>query len=183
MNPPAHPAVQALLFNGVWAACVLGGASRIAWLPGAATLAFLSVHFAFVHWTPREPVRILATGVAGFAADSAFSAAGLLRFGVAANGPIIPPLWLLCLWLAFAASLGGYLSALRDRPALAALTGAAAGPLSYWAGSRLGVLSLGDRPVTSLTALTLFWAAFLPTALRLTQTGGTPAFRKERSHA
>jgi hypothetical protein len=55
---------------------------------------------------------------------------------------LLAPIWLLAVWWIFAASIPHFFSWLRDRPLLAAALGAGCAPLSYFAGVKLGAISL-----------------------------------------
>lgn len=99
-------------------------------------------------------------GLAGWLADSALTAAGLLRFGDASTAP----LWMAGLWVAFAATLGSSLSWLRGRPWIAALFGALGGPLAYGGGARLEALG---TTATGLGAVAVEWALAAPALVRI----------------
>ena len=79
----------------------------------------------------------------GLVWDSALASLGWIRFtsGTLVEGAAPP--WILGLWALFATTLNRSLAWLHGRYALAAVLGAIAGPLSYWAGARLGALELG----------------------------------------
>ena len=102
-------------------------------------------------------------GGVGVAADALLSTLGVYQFA----GGVLVPLWLCCLWLAFAAALGRSLAWLAARPALAALAGAVAFPLNYWAGQRLGAVEFGYALVPTLALLALTWGLLLPQMFRL----------------
>jgi hypothetical protein len=161
------------LFQAGWLACVLGavhGMPAIA-LPVAAAIVARHV------WTSRAPRRELAlVGLVcaiGAIFDSALAASGLIvyREGVLIAGAA--PYWIVALWALFATTLNRSLAWLHGRYALAAILGAVAGPLSYWAGARLGALELGS-PATALAALALGWAVILPGLMRLARAGDSP---------
>jgi hypothetical protein len=66
----------------------------------------------------------------------------------------------------FATTLNVSLRWLKGRWVLAALLGGSAGPLSFYAGHRLGGVAFAD-PVYSLTVLGLGWAVLMPLLLWL----------------
>jgi uncharacterized membrane protein YfcA len=66
----------------------------------------------------------------------------------------------------FATTLNIAFRWLRDRLVLASLLGAVFGPLSYFAGARLGAVVINDFP-SALIALALAWALLLPGLLLL----------------
>ena len=75
--------------------------------------------------------------------------------------PHIAPPWILALWALFASTLNVSLRWLRGRIVVAVVLGAVAGPLSYWAGVRMGAVEF-TQPVVALVALAVGWAVFTP---------------------
>jgi len=76
------------------------------------------------------------------------------------------PPWILGLWALFATTLNVSLNWLKGRWLVAALLGGIAGPLSYWAGARLGAVVLVE-PVPALVALSIGWAILMPLLMAL----------------
>jgi hypothetical protein len=99
----------------------------------------------------------------GIAADALLSAAGVFQF----PGGVLVPLWLCCLWLAFAAALRRSLGWLGVRPWLAAVAGAIAFPLNYWVGQRAGAVEFGYSLPATLALLAVTWAILLPLMYRI----------------
>ena len=161
------------LFQAGWLACVLGAANGV---PAIAPLVAAAVVARHVSTSPAPRRELALVGFAcaiGAIFDSALAAGGLIvyREGVVVDGAA--PYWIVALWALFASTLNRSLAWLHGRYALAAVLGAVAGPLSYWAGARLGALELG-RPAAAAAALALGWAAILPALLRLARTVDSP---------
>ena len=72
------------------------------------------------------------------------------------------PAWIAGLWAALSVTAGRALGWLAPYPLLAAALGAAASPLSYSAGERLGALELARPLAPTLAVFALTWAALLP---------------------
>jgi hypothetical protein len=160
MNPIAH----ALLFDALWFVCV-----RFRGVAGAAAAASLALLFvALARDRARVARFVVAASLAGFLADSLLERAGLFAFAGGPRPPGAAPLWVLGLWLAFATLPPGCLAGLRGRPVLAALLGAAAGPLSYALGARIGAVSLG---APGYAAAAVEYAAAMPLLLRFAPGG------------
>jgi hypothetical protein len=159
-------AVNFIAFQAGWFACVLGAAAGRAWIGPVVVGAALALHFAR-STRPMAEIRLALCALAiGLAWDGALLHLGMLEF--AAPGPFeaMPPAWMLALWPLFASTLNVSLRWLRRRPLAAAALGAAAGPLSYWAGARLGALGLPE-PGAALALLAVGWAAITPLLLAL----------------
>lgn len=151
--------------NVCWFACILGAAAARPWLGPLAVAAHLALHLALAPRRGIEVVLVVVSGGLGYLADSALVLAGLLHFPEAAQlgGP--SPVWMVALWLNFATALNLTLSGLKGRLATAALVGALGGPLSYFAGARLGAVEL--EGALALLAVGVEWLVALPLLLLL----------------
>jgi hypothetical protein len=162
----AVPRSAGMLWNFVafqcgWFACVLGAARGWPWVGLAATAVIAGWHVARAT-RPAEEMKLIGVALAiGVVWDSAHVSLGWIRFtsGTLVDG-IAPP-WILALWALFATTLNVSLGWLKGRWLVAVLLGAAAGPLSYWAGARLGAVEF-VVPVSSFVALALGWAVMTP---------------------
>lgn len=152
------PAVRDyLVFQCGWAACVfLGNAGAAA---AAAVLLPLQATWPGRR-TAREWALVLSFASLGIAVDLGWQAAGIIHFeGALVLG--IPP-WLVVLWILFAGTLFHSLAFLRERLALAAVLGAAAGPVSYLAGVRSGAATSPHDSWVIAAAMGPAWAVLLP---------------------
>lgn len=162
-----------LVFNFIafqigWAACVLGGAHQLPWLGSGLVLLIISAHLAWVPAPRNELYLILLTAVIGLFWDSLLVTLGLTRYhsGTLLSG--IAPHWIVALWMLFATTLNVSLRWLQGRWLLAAAFGAVGGPLSFWAGQRLGGVAFADTAL-SLTVLSAGWAVLTPLLLKLAE--------------
>ena len=156
MTQTQRQLVNMLGFQLCWFACVMGG-----------NLTGLVVVSAFMFWhcriaERREWLLIAVVTVSGAALDTLWYQLGLMSFSADHQLAFIPP-WLLLLWLAFSATLRHSLSFLFSRPLLMAVASAMAAPLSYFAGTRLGALSVSYEGllVISVSWALLMWLATL----------------------
>jgi Protein of unknown function (DUF2878) len=151
-------------FQIAWIASVWGESSGRSSIGATIVVLVLAAHLLLAR-RPAAEIRLLAmVGALGCTIDSALGHAALLVFR---SGDWLCPLWLVLLWLAFATTLGSSLAWLKDRPVAAAMAGAIFGPLSYYAGQRVGALSLGANPIVTMGVLTVLWAALLPFLLKV----------------
>ncbi len=158
------------LFNYIgfqlgWFACVGGAGRGLFWLGPVAAAALLSAHLAAGPRRGVELKRLLGVAVFGLTLEFAALSLGLHRF----VGPGLVPLWVVALWLLFAATLNSSFAWLADRPALAALLGAVAGPLSFKAGVGLGAGRYLASPASASALLALQWGLALPGAFYLSR--------------
>jgi hypothetical protein len=70
------------------------------------------------------------------------------------------------MWVLFASTLNVSLRWLRGRWIVAALLGATAGPLAYYAGAKLGGVVIAE-PLPGFIALAAGWASFMPLLIKL----------------
>ena len=70
------------------------------------------------------------------------------------------------MWALFGTTLNVSLRWMRGRPVIAVLFGALGGPLSFWAGQRLGAVQI-TGPWTGVAVLAVGWALILPLLLHL----------------
>jgi hypothetical protein len=152
-------AFNAIWFQSIWFCTVLG---REQFLP--LTIGLLLLHIWLVHDYRVELRQLAVVGGIGIMADAVLSAVGVFEF----SGSVLVPLWLCCLWLAFAAVLGRSLAWLGVRPLVAAIAGAIAFPLNYWAGLRLGAVEFGYSLPVTMAILAITWAVVLPLMFLLT---------------
>ena len=150
---------NAIWFQGLWFCTVFG---RDSLLPLALLMLVLHVWLARGDWR-GELRQLCLVGGLGIAADALLSAVGVFQF----SGGVLVPLWLCCLWLAFAATLRRSLGWLGARPRLASVAGAIAFPLNYWVGQRAGAVEFGYSLPATLALLAITWAILLPLMYRL----------------
>jgi hypothetical protein len=149
-----------LLFNFVayqlaWFACVLGAAHHLPLAGAALAIAVTAVHLALRR--DASELRLVACAAAiGFLVDSALVRAHFVEFA-AASLDGWAPLWMVCLWMAFATTLNHSLRWLTSRPWVATLIGAIGGPLTYLAGAKLGAMTLAS-PMPAMLLIAGLWA-------------------------
>lgn len=156
-------AINFMLFQAGWYALVKAAAAGHAergMLAGAAIVAY-EICFG---GNPRGRiiVLLLAAGAIGFTVDSAHILLGVFQV----PGPLpfghLCPLWLVMLWMVFATTLRSSTSWMAGRYIAGSLLGAIGGPLSYWAGAKLGAATLQTPPAFSLIPLAISWALTTP---------------------
>ena len=153
--------VNVAAFQVGWFACVLGAARGWPWAGTVMAAIIVARHVARAARPAQELKLIGAAILIGALFDSSLAALGWLKF---ASGTLVEgtaPHWILAMWALFATTLNVSLNWLKGRHLIAFLLGGAAGPLSYWAGERLGAVVLVD-PVLALGALGVGWAIMMP---------------------
>jgi hypothetical protein len=166
--------INIVSFQLGWFACVFGAARGFPWFGPAVVVLSLALHLGLARDRIGEMRLFVLAGMVGFLLDSAQAAAGTFSFASAEavagrNSPWLSPPWMVALWPNFATTLHTSLRWLAGRYWLAALLGAVGGPLSYYAGARLGALAFPEEVETSLLVLGLVWAIAMPILLKLAE--------------
>ncbi len=145
-----------------WFACVVGAAQGLPWIGPAVVLLLLVGHCRLVPHVAQELRLLFTVGALGFALDTLLAALGLFSFSGSSGVAWISPPWMVALWMNFATTLHTSLSWLSGRYLLAALLGAAGGPLSYYAGAQLGALILHANVTLSILTVAAVWGGAAP---------------------
>ena len=148
--------LNAGLFQLGWFACVLGGNSLWLLLAGGALLA----HLLVISRSMSDVRLVLVVCLVGSTVDSLLLNAGVFAFKQ--SGGLIP-FWLVLLWALLAITLNHCLAWTAKPWWRAVLLGALGGPLSYYAGQRLGAVQFPLGLWPTLAGLSLLWAGLFPT--------------------
>lgn len=151
-----------VLFQLGWFACVLGGAHARPHLGAGIAAVVVGIQLARSARRRDEMALVAMGALFGVLSDSAWVALDLVRYmsGTVVDGAA--PLWIVMMWALFATTITGTFSWLEGRPAVAALVGAAAGPLAYQGGASLGAATLVEPTWRALVAFALTWAVAMP---------------------
>lgn len=169
-----------VLYQAGWTCCVLGAAYHHPRVGTTLAMGLLAVHLLLAD-RPRAEFRLIAMAAAtGFAADTILGWAGVVRFSSGYIVPWLAPPWIVLMWMQFASTFRYSLGWLVVRPWLAAVLGALGGPAAYWAGSRLGAVTLGPDLRTAFIALAVVWATALPLLLLRARGTGEGGYRLPR---
>lgn len=171
----SYLAVQQLLMQIVWFSCVGGAALGFPWLGTVVGLAFVTFHLARSGEGARnELALVLTAGALGTVGDILLISTGAIVYASGSWIAGLGPHWMIVLWMAFGATLNVAYRWLHGRYLLAALVGGVFGPLSYWAGWRLGGVAFPASLEHGLTALALLWAVSLPALVFVAARLATP---------
>jgi len=156
------------LFQLAWFAAIIGGASGWPWLAALPAVAVVLLHLGLNRSTWRKEVwLIMSVTLLGLIVETIFISLGALHYAGSAAGVILPPLWILALWLAFGTLPNGSLRWLQGRMVLQIMLGAVLGPLSYVAGVRLGAATLGAPEWVSIGVIAVSWGLAMPIMFKL----------------
>ncbi len=168
-------ALNLIVLYVAWFAAVLSAAAGRPWPAAAASVVAVTINLAMSPRRSADLKLVLAAVPIGLAVDGIMIASGLASY--AATGPVPgwPPAWLVLMWMAFATMLNAGLAWLKHRLVLAALLGLFGGPLSYFAGARLGAMQFSDPVWHGLGTLGVLWAIAFPSLLYLARRSDSAA--------
>jgi len=158
--------VNIVLFQIGWFACVLTAASNQPSV-GAIISLFIIVMHLFIFKQYQQEIRIIVIAmIIGLLWDSLIVAAGWITYTSGMLNDYLAPYWIVLMWALFATTLNHSLSWMKEKLLLAAVFGAVAGPLAYYAGMKLGAVDFTNE-TNALVALSIGWAVFTPLLLKI----------------
>lgn len=152
--------VRAGIFQLAWFGCIFAAAAGQLWLSS------LIIWGAAIVLGKGQPLTLLVAGAAfNLVGDGALCGLGFL-LSADGHAQVLPPFWLMGLWVAFAAIVPSGFGWLKNRLWLAAVLGAVFGPMSYASGVSLGALQLGPWS-SSMLGVGLLWLVAFPVLVHL----------------
>lgn len=153
--------LNALGFQMGWWSCVAGVGVGLE-IP--ALVFCLALTTALVYFAPNPLLEIKLAAVAcllGVVLDTSLQSFSVISFYGWSLGPL-SPFWLWLLWIMFALTLNSSLSFLQRLPLIvSAAAGFLFGPLTYYAGAKLGAASF-DNTLSHLAVLAVAWMVAMP---------------------
>lgn len=152
------------LSYAAWLAVAVLAARGNFWLAVVPSLVALILHVGLVRREQRRSELLLAlVAIAlGLGVEAIHMAAGATHYAAGATVAGLPPAFMIGLWAAFATLINVSLAWMKDRLWLAVLFGALASGPSYFAGSKIGALTLGEPVWQSLVTIGAVWAVAFP---------------------
>lgn len=128
--------ISLLGYQVVWFSAVVGAGHGLIW-PGLLTTAVYATWQLSISRQRKADLLLICTAlVAGCVLDGALLNTGLLHYTAMSPLGMLPPLWILALWVSFALTFTQSLRYLQTRLMVAVLLGAIGGPLAYLGAAR-----------------------------------------------
>jgi len=154
---------MAIVFQLGWFACVLNGARGWLMPALAAAAAVLACNLWLARADLMREIRLIAwVTLVGFVVETINLATGVFTLTVPTAHPWLCPVWLVLLWTLFATLLRGPLARLSGHYWLSALLGALFAAPNYFAGARLGAITLHGNIFFCAGLLAVVWAFAMP---------------------
>ena len=168
--------INFVAFQAAWFIAVLGAAWGYPWIGPIAVVAWIA---AFRVWHPSardDLVLLVGAGLIGLVTDSVSVLTGVITFPEPAGPGFPTTIWMIALWINFAASIRHSLNWIRGRYALGLVFGGIGGPLAYFAGEKMGALV-----IHSPLGVVLAWVVAMPLILLLEQASNRSLSRQSGS--
>lgn len=171
--------VNYALYQTGWFACILGAAWGWPVAGALIAVALTAVHVLISRDRAGESRLIaLALGL-GLAVEWYQVRSGTYAFTSGVVVAWMSPPWLLMMWAQFATTFRSSLRAIMLVPERAVVFGALGGPIAFWAGERLGAVTMAEPLGPGLVRLSVTWGAALgicaAVARRSTRSGTSSA--------
>lgn len=155
-------AINFLLFQLGWFACVLGGAYDQVMIGCLVAMSVIAFHLYKATRPMREFGLLAIALIIGFIYESLIVSLALAQYEHGQTFSPIAPLWIILMWPLFATTLNLSMRWMKNlAPLLIALLGAIFAPFAYLAGERLGAVVYNDI-VLSMTIISIAWTLLLP---------------------
>jgi hypothetical protein len=143
-------------YQSLWFLAVLGREESI-----TAITVLLAAHLWFIKGWRSEIVLMGTTGIIGICLDGALKQLGFYQFDAPPEWLPVP-LWLIGIWMGFAATLRFGLSWLVAKPWIMAAMSAIGAPLTYFAAARLGAVTFPLGTIPTALAVGIGWLLVTP---------------------
>jgi len=153
--------VNAVLFQILWFACVLGSSYKLIWPAILATGILLIWQLRPAHRHPSDLRLIFVAIFLGLIIDSCWVLLGFMEFTDQRPVAWLSPAWIILMWVGFALTINHSMAWLAMHPMLPALMGLIGGPLAYYTGLRLGAVEYLTDPLLISCLLGIIWAIAL----------------------
>jgi FtsH-binding integral membrane protein len=159
---PMKKAINFVGFQTAWMAAVFGAAGGNYWIGPVVVLLWLAIHI-FLSGRPKLEIQIALTALSiGLLIDTLMIGSGTYTPPGLIGDWILPPPWMLALWINFGTVVNGSLSWLKGRYGLGGFLGSLGGPAAYFSGHRLGALAFHPPLMTHLAWMAMAWAVAVP---------------------
>lgn len=145
-------------FKVTWLGCVMGEIYISSYFGLIVGIIYLFIFFYFEKNKKRAFNIILIFSLAGYSFDSFLSYSDLYKINSDINFLFLP-IWFLVLWPSFSSLLVNLFSFLKNNLIISILFGAIFGPLSYYAGIALGLVTLINYE--SFILMSFFWGVLM----------------------
>lgn len=155
------PIINFLLFQLGWFCAVIFGGTPHHVIGAVVVAIVILINLRMAEYPSNEFKLMLVALALGLAWESALTQMGLLVYEYGQLASWLAPHWILALWALFATTINASLSWMKKNLFLAAVFGAIGGPISFYAGMKLGSVVI-PQLYSAMATLALGWAVLTP---------------------
>jgi len=161
--------LNVMLLNLLWLATILGVANGLLWPAATMLLVLMAVVFIYQGFSRLDLKIIGFSVICGLLFDGFLAHQGTLTYQLTSHSwSFLPPVWIMFLWVGFAATARIGLQWLLQNPIFGGLFMLIGAPLSYYSASRLGAVVINDL-WHAMTFVGLTWLLYFSVLVWLTQ--------------
>lgn len=132
-----------ILLNLLWIACVLGASNGWLWPSIVSLCILLLITYIYAGINRKDFNAIVFSLIFGSLIDGFLQGSGLLIYASPFHQvSYLPPVWILILWIGFAASIKTGMQWFLYNPVIGTVIMTIGAPVSYYSASRLGAVSI-----------------------------------------
>lgn len=159
LNKKLFSWINFIWFQSIWFVAVFYTDQAISLL-----LISLCLHFILSPTREADLLTLLGITLIGSLADFVLTFTGIYIF----QETLFIPIWLILLWAHFALTLNHGMTWLSKLPGYGRIIfGAIFGTLSYYAGAKLGAVTLNTNLFLALFSMSVIWATLLPVYIEI----------------
>ena len=163
MNQKLFKISNATFFYIIWWSCILGVKLGYNYLGAIFTLLFIAAHLKLISKPRKEMKLILVCALLGFIVETFHLHTNFLSYqGYIFPNTLFPPVWIICIWIAFASTLNYSMFWMKGRWLIMVISGTLFGPISYVAGVKFGVINFNFSYSFSIFLLAIIWGLSIP---------------------
>lgn len=145
-----------------WWACVMGVINyNQPYFGPLVMFIYIFFHFLMIKNKKNEIIFLFIAALIGFFVDSVKAFTGFITYN-GAYFEYFAPIWIIAMWVGFAATINHSGSWVKNRYLVAIFLGIIFGPLNYLVGHRLEALSLNMDFPQNLIILSIVWGISVP---------------------
>jgi hypothetical protein len=163
--------INAVMFQTLWFACVVGSANKLLWPSIVAGIVMLFWQLSPARRHRTDLLVLLAAILLGLIIDTGWTIFGVMEFTDPRPVQPIAPIWILIMWVGFALTINHSMMWMQKHALMPALLGFVGGPMAYYAGLKLGAVEFLLDFWTVIALLGVVWAIALTILVKISQTG------------
>lgn len=159
--------VNFIFFQFGWLLTVLSAATGIFWTGVIFTSVWVFIHLRYLSSHPAMEIKlIIIAALTGYVTDSVLVLTKTMSFVYPSVYLWPSTIWMLMLWINLSLTINASMKWINGRYVASSILGLIGGALSYYAGHRLGALSIASIP-DGILIIGIVWSVVMPLLIYL----------------